>query len=76
MLRGHQLKRLRMVKGLRQEDVAKALDVKRNYISMLENEIQAININRYHQWVNFLNSDKAREIAKRNIEKKVDKSKK
>lgn len=73
MLRGQQLKRNRMLKGLIQEDIAKALDVKRNYISMLESEQRAIPNDKYKKWIDFLNSKEAKKIVRRRIEKKTSK---
>lgn len=73
MLRGSQLKRMRLLKNLTQEEVAKELDVKRNYISMLENETRAIPQDKYKIWVEYLNSDKARKIRDKRLEKKAKK---
>ncbi|WP_160197115.1 helix-turn-helix domain-containing protein [Senegalia massiliensis] len=73
MLRGYQLKRMRILKGLIQDDIAKELDVKRNYISMLENEQREIPEDKYNKWIKFLNSKEARAIVKRRSNKKSNK---
>ncbi|MBU5311049.1 helix-turn-helix domain-containing protein [Tissierella carlieri] len=73
MLRGSQLKRMRILKNITQEEVADALDVKRNYISMLENETRAIPQDKYEKWLEYLNSKEARAIRDKRLEKKVKK---
>ena len=71
MLRGSQLRRVRILKGITQEEVAKELGCKHGYISMMENEHRSITEDNYRKWVNYLNSDKAKEIRNRRIEKKA-----
>ncbi|WP_313232344.1 helix-turn-helix domain-containing protein [Tissierella praeacuta] len=73
MLRGSQLKRMRILKNITQEEVAEELNVKRNYISMLENEQREIPLDKYNKWVEYLNSPKARKIRDERLEKKVNK---
>lgn len=73
MLRGSQLKRMRVLKHITQQEVADHLDVKYNYISMLENEHRAIPQDKYKRWLEYLNSDKAKKIRDARIEKKANK---
>lgn len=73
MLRGHQLKRMRILKGITQQEVADALKVKRNYISMLENEVQPIPTDKYKKWIKYLNSKEAKTIRDRRLERKAQK---
>lgn len=73
MLRGNQLKRMRILKNITQDEIADALQVKRNYISMLENEHRAIPDDKYKKWVEYLNSKEARAIRDKRLEKKVSK---
>ena len=73
MLRGSQLRRMRILKNITQEEIAKELGVKTNYISMMENEHRDVTEENYKKWVNYLNSNKAKEIRDRRIEKKANK---
>ncbi len=70
MLRGHQLKRIRILKGIIQQEVADAINVKRAYISMLENEQQPIPSSKYKKWVEFLNSNEAKQVRDERLKKK------
>lgn len=54
MLRGNQLKRMRILKNITQKEVAEHLGVKENYISMLENEYRDIPLDKYYKWLNIL----------------------
>ena len=73
MLRGQQLKRMRILKNITQDEIADELEVKRNYISMLENESRDIPLDKYYKWLNYLNSPEARKIRDRRLEKKANK---
>lgn len=73
MLRGSQLKRMRILKSITQKEVADHLNVKENYISMLENEHREIGQDRYYKWLKYLNSDKAKKIRDRRLEEKASK---
>lgn len=55
MLKGRQLKLVRIMKDIKQQDVAKALGVSRNYISMMENQERSIPEDQYGKWIDFLN---------------------
>ncbi|HSH50519.1 MAG TPA: helix-turn-helix transcriptional regulator [Bacteroidales bacterium] len=76
MLRGNQLKRMRILKNITQKEVAKHLKVKENYISMLENEYRDIPLDRYYKWLKYLNSLEARKIRDRRLEEKAEKKSK
>lgn len=73
MLRGYQLKRMRLLKGIIQQEVADAIGVKRAYISMLENEQQPIPPSKYKKWVEFLNSEEAKKLRDERLAKKSSK---
>lgn len=73
MLRGSQLKRMRILKNMTQQEIADHLDVKVNYISMLENEHREIPLPKYQQWLKYLNSDEAKKIRDKRLEKKASK---
>lgn len=73
MLRGSQLRRMRILKGITQEEIAEELGVKHGYISMMENEHRDVTEENYKKWVKYLNSDKAKKIRDRRIEKKANK---
>lgn len=73
MLRGSQLRRMRILKNITQEEIAKELNVKTGYISMMENEHRDITEENYKKWINYLNSDEAKKIRDRRIEKKANK---
>ncbi|CAK7015458.1 helix-turn-helix transcriptional regulator [Tissierella sp.] len=73
MLRGSQLKRMRILKNITQKEIADHLDVKENYISMLENEHRDIPVDKYNKWLNYLNSPEAKKIRDKRLEKKASK---
>jgi transcriptional regulator with XRE-family HTH domain len=73
MLRGSQLKRMRILKNITQKEVSEHLKVKENYISMLENEYRDIPLDRYYKWLKYLNSDKAKKIRDKRLEEKASK---
>ena len=73
MLRGSQLKRMRILKNMTQQEVADHLGVKVNYISMLENEHRDIPKDKYDKWLKYLNSDEAKKIRNKRLEKKASK---
>lgn len=65
MLTGNKLKYIRIYRNLKQQDLAKWLGVTKCYISMLENEKQAIPEKMFDKWMEFLNdSEKCLEKMK------------
>jgi transcriptional regulator with XRE-family HTH domain len=73
MLRGNQLKRMRILKNMTQQEIADHLGVKENYISMLENEHRDIPLDKYYKWLKYLNSPEAIKIRDKRLEKKASK---
>jgi|GEM_PF-2221325 len=55
MLRGNKLRMLRLYRDLSQSQIAKALGVSRNYISMMESEKRDISQEHYDAWIKALN---------------------
>lgn len=64
---------MRILKNMTQQEIADHLDVKVNYISMLENEHRDIPTDKYDKWLKYLNSDEAKRIRDKRLEKKVSK---
>lgn len=73
MLRGNQLKRMRILKNMTQQEIADFLNVKVNYISMLENEHRDIPTEKYDKWLKYLNSPEAIKIRDKRLENKISK---
>ncbi len=67
MLSGRKLKNVRIYKEIAQKEIAKAVGVTKSYISMLENEKQAIPKDIYIDWVAFMNYGIISERAKKKI---------
>lgn len=55
MLRGEKLRMLRLYKKIKQQDVADAIGISRNYLSMMENEKREMSEDVYRKWIDFLN---------------------
>ena len=75
MLSGEKLARYRRAKGLSQNEVAKRMNVTKNYISILENEKQDIPKHIYDKWIDALNGKSVAEEVQ-NIEDELQEIKK
>lgn len=75
MLRGNKLKMLRIYQDRKQMDLAKYVGKTKNYISMLENEKQAIPTELYEKWLTWLNSPKIRQTELKKNDKSKDENK-